>query len=189
MCAKEVAVRMDLFGAIDTSASGLTAQRLRLDLISNNIANINTTRTGQLTPGGNQIPYRREMAVFVPRPSEADFGTVFRQTLQGSGADKFLPVAKGIDQGLGNSQSGNGVQVSAIVEDQSPFRLEYNPDSPDAARVSEPGVPAGYVRSPNVNIVTEMVDMISASRAYEANVTALNASKAIASKALEIGRG
>ncbi|MFZ3101258.1 MAG: flagellar basal body rod protein FlgC [Desulfitobacteriaceae bacterium] len=161
---------MGLFGAIDTSASGLTAQRLRLDLIANNIANINSTRTAQTTPGGNPVPYRRQVALFVPRPPETNFGTLFGKTLQ-------------------EQSSGNGVQVSSVTQDQTPFRLEYNPDSPDAAKVAEQGIPVGYVRQPNVNIITEMVDMISASRAYEANVTALNASKSMALKALEIGRG
>ena len=159
---------MSLFGAIDNSASGLTAERLRMDLISNNIANVNTTRTGQLTAGGNQIPYRRQIAVFVPKPA-ASFAGVLDQVMGGSGA-------------------GNGVEVAGIQEDQNPFKLEYNPDSPDAAQVAEPGLPVGYVREPNVNMVNEMVDMISASRAYEANVTAMNASKAMAAKALEIGK-
>lgn len=162
---------MGLFGAIDISASGLTAQRLRMDLTANNIANINTTRTGELTPAGNQIPYSRQMAVFVPRPSESQFSKVLGETLS-------------------SSNVGNGVQVASIVKDDTqPFRLEYNPDSPDAARVGEAGLPVGYVRQPNVNIVTEMVDMISASRAYEANVTALNVSKSMAARALEIGKG
>ncbi len=161
---------MGLFGAIDTSASGLTAQRLRLDLIANNIANINSNRTAETTPGGNPIPYRRQMAVFVPRPPEKSFASLFGKTLQ-------------------EQSVGKGVQVSSVTQDQTPFRLEYNPDSPDAVKVAEPGIPVGYVRQPNVNITTEMVDMISASRAYEANVTALNASKSMAMKALEIGKG
>lgn len=164
---------MSLFGAIDISASGLTAQRLRMDLIANNIANINTTHTGELTPAGNPIPYRRQVAEFVPRAQEAPFASVLGET-------------------LGGNNPGNGVQVASIKqisEQDDPFQLEYNPSSPDAASVAEPGLPVGYVRQPNVNIVTEMVNMISASRAYEANVTALNVSKAMASKALEIGRG
>ncbi|AET70293.1 flagellar basal-body rod protein FlgC [Desulfosporosinus orientis DSM 765] len=163
---------MGLFGAIDISASGLTAQRLRMDLTANNIANINTTRTGELTQAGNQIPYSRQVAVFVPRPSETtSFSEVFGETMK-------------------NGAIGNGVEVARIEKDTTePFRLEYNPDSPDAAKVAEEGLPVGYVRQPNVNIVTEMVDMISASRAYEANVTALNVSKSMAAKALEIGRG
>ena len=162
---------MSLFGAMNISASGLTAQRLRMDLVANNIANINTTRTGKLTAAGNQIPYSRQVATFVPRPSETPFASVLGET-------------------LGSQNVGNGVQVSSIDNDvQEPFGLEYNPDSPDAAKVAEPGLPVGYVRQPNVNITTEMVDMISASRAYEANVTALNVSKSMASKALEIGKG
>ena len=164
---------MSLFGAIDISASGLTAQRLRMDLIANNIANINTTRTGEITTAGNPIPYSRQVATFVPRPPETPFASVLGET-------------------LGGQNLGNGVQVASIhhVSDaEDPFRLEYNPDSLDAAKVAEPGLPVGYVRQPNVNIVTEMVDMISASRAYEANVTAMNVSKAMASKALEIGKG
>lgn len=164
---------MNLFGAMEISSSGLTAQRLRMDLIANNIANINTTRTGQLTPAGNQIPYSRQVATFVPRPPETPFASVLGETMEGQNA-------------------GNGVQVASInqiTDAQDPFRLEYNPDSPDAAKVAEPGIPVGYVRQPNVSIVTEMVDMISASRAYEANVTALNASKSMAAKALEIGKG
>jgi len=162
---------MSLFGAINISASGLTAQRLRMDLIANNIANINTTQTGELTPAGNPIPYSRQVATFVPRSPETPFASVLGET-------------------LGGQNLGNGVQVGSIDRDvQEPFRLEYNPSSPDAAKVAEPGLPVGYVRQPNVNIVTEMVDMISASRAYEANVTALNVSKSMASKALEIGKG
>ncbi|HWQ43433.1 MAG TPA: flagellar basal body rod protein FlgC [Desulfosporosinus sp.] len=162
---------MSLFGAIDISASGLTAQRLRMDLVANNIANINTTRTGQLTAAGNEIPYSRQVATFIPRPSETPFASILGET-------------------LGSRNAGNGVQVASIENDvQEPFGLEYNPDSPDAAKVAEPGLPVGYVRQSNVNITTEMVDMISASRAYEANVTALNVSKSMASKALEIGKG
>ena len=162
---------MSLFGAIDISASGLTAQRLRMDLIGNNIANINTTRTDQLTPAGNPVPYSRQVAVFVPRPPETPFSSILGET-------------------LGDRNVGNGVQVASIERDtQAPFHLDYNPGSPDAAKVAEQGLPVGYVRQPNVSIVTEMVDMISASRAYEANVTALNASKSMAAKALEIGKG
>ncbi len=164
---------MGLFGAIEISASGLTAQRLRMDLTANNIANINTTRTGELTPAGNQIPYSRQMAVFVPRPPETPFAKVLGETMS-----------------VGSVGNGTGVQVARILNDETePFRLEYNPDSPDAAKVVEEGLPIGYVRQPNVNIVTEMVDMMTASRAYEANVTALNVSKSMAAKALEIGKG
>lgn len=140
---------MDLFRSIETSASGLTAERLRLDLIADNIANANTTRT----PGGG--PYRRKMAVFAPM------------------ADGPLP---------GRGPVGRGVQVVEVREDRMPGALRYDPGHPDAdAR--------GYVAMPNVDVVKEMVDMITASRAYEANVTAVNAAKTMFLRALEIGRG
>lgn len=158
---------MGIFNAIESSASGLMAQRLRLDLISNNIANVNTTRSG-VNEAGNYIPYRRQLAVLQPRAQQASFFDIFTKKL---------------------NKNGNGVQVAKVSEDNTPFTLEYNPDSPDAIQVAEPGAPAGYVRLPNVNIVNEMVDLISASRAYEANVTVINASKSMALKALEIGRG
>lgn len=159
---------MGLFTGINISTSALTAQRLRLDLIANNIANLNTTNTNQTTPAGNPIPYRREVAIFAPR-QPSNFVSVFQDARQ--------------------KLNSEGVQVKKVVESNEPFRLEYDPNSPDAAKVAELGVPVGYVRYPNVNVVEEMMDMISASRSYEANVTALNASKAMAMKALEIGRG
>jgi len=137
---------MSLFHSLDISASGLTAQRLRMDTIANNLANVNTTRTER---GG---PYRRQMPVFEARES---FAGTFRRLA--------------------------GVRVARIEEDTDPPRLVYDPGHPDADA-------DGYVRMPNVNVVTEMVDMISASRAYEANIAALNAAKAMAIKALEIGR-
>jgi flagellar basal-body rod protein FlgC len=160
---------MGVFTGMDISASALTAQRLRLDLISNNIANINTTNTDRTTPGGNPIPYQREVAIFSSRPPAKNFASLYQDARE--------------------SLSSEGVEVTRVAEDDAPFRLEYNPNSPDAAKVAEAGIPVGYVRYPNVNLVEEMTDMISASRSYEANVTALNASKAMASKALEIGKG
>lgn len=176
---------MGIFGSMDISASGLTAQRLRLDVISNNIANINTTRTGEVTEAGNQIPYQRQVVVFKARGAQSSFAETLNQALQG----KVVNPAALTQQLSTLGATGNGVEVQAVAGDRSEFRLEYNPDSPDAAQTAEEGVPAGYVRLPNVNIVTEMVDMISASRAYEANVTALNASKSMMSRALEIGKG
>ncbi len=151
------------FTAMDASASGLTAQRLRLDLIANNIANINTTRTPQ---GG---PYRREVAVFVPRQADT-FGAVLQASLAGLPGSVARPVAP-----------GTGVAVQQIVADPSPFKRRYDPQNPDAG-------PDGYVLMPNVDLVTEMVDLMSATRSYEANVTVLNATKAMAEKALELGR-
>ena len=159
---------MSIFGAIENSASGLTAQRLRLDIVSNNIANINTTRNG-VDSSGNYKPYRRQIASLQPSFSRHSFTNIFNKTME--------------------DNIGDGVQISAVSEDNSPLPVEYDPNSPDAAKIAEPGLPVGYVRRPNVDIVSEMVDMISASRAYEANVTVLNASKSMAMKALEIGRG
>ncbi|MDD2422190.1 MAG: flagellar basal body rod protein FlgC [Heliobacteriaceae bacterium] len=156
--------------AVDTSASGLTAQRLRMDIISNNLANVNTTRSGSLDPDGNVIPYRRQLPVFMARPAATgSFDLALAEAIV-----RQTPVYQ-----------GGGVRVVSIVDDQASFKLVYDPQHPDAIRN---GPEAGYVRLPNVNPVTEMVDMISATRAYEANVTAINAVKTMAAKALEIGR-
>ena len=149
---------MGMFLGIDASASGLTAERLRMDVISNNIANSNTTRTDR---GG---AYRRRYVVFEPREREPK---TFEQTLM---------KAVGLSR-----QTSEGVRAIQIAEDDTPGPLVYDPGHPDANA-------DGYVERPNVNIVSEMVDMITAQRAYEANSTAINAAKAMASKALEIGK-
>jgi flagellar basal-body rod protein FlgC len=147
---------MGYFGALSISASGLTAQRLRMDTISQNIANVNTTRTAD----GN--PYRRKVTLFEERVSPALFDGYLRSAAKGDNI-------------------GNGVRVARVFEDQAPFKTVYDPSHPDANA-------DGYVSMPNVEVVTEMVNMISATRAYEANVTSINATKSICSKALEIGR-
>ena len=149
---------MGMFLGIDSSASGLTAERLRMDVISNNIANANTTRTER---GG---AYHRRYVVFEPREREPK---TFEQTLM---------KAVGLSR-----QTGEGVRAVQIAEDDTPGPLVYDPGHPDANA-------DGYVEKPNVNIVTEMVDMITAQRAYEANSTAINSAKAMFSKTLEIGR-
>ncbi len=147
---------MSFFKALDVGASGLTAQRLRMDTISQNIANVNTTRTE------NGTPYRRKDVVFEERKNTDSFST-------------YLSNAKdGLD-------GGNGVRVTKIVEDTSEFKKVYDPGHPDADQ-------DGYVSMPNVDVVTEMVNMISATRSYEANVTSINATKSMAMKALEIGK-
>ncbi|TYP59935.1 flagellar basal body rod protein FlgC [Thermosediminibacter litoriperuensis] len=146
---------MEIFRSMEISASGLTAQRLRMDVISNNIANVNTTRTEE---GG---PYRRQRVVFQERKDNFTF--------------------KDLLSNLSPKQTGAGVRVVGIERDPSPFKLVYDPTHPDAN-------PQGYVLMPNVNVVTEMVDMISATRSYEANITAINAAKGMINKALEIGR-
>ena len=146
---------MGFLDSLDISASGLTAQRLRMDVISENIANIDTTRTD------SEEPYRRKYVVL--RSAEND--SSFSEYLSGTQEDVKL----------------GGVCVSQIGEDQSDFKLEYDPTNVDANE-------EGYVMKPNVDLSQEMVDMISAYRSYEANVTAFNASKDMAVKALEIGK-
>lgn len=147
---------MGFLNSINISASGLTAEKLRMDVISKNIANANTTRTADGTP------YRRQVVVF-------------------EGAGKNIPFSQYLSD-ASRDMIGGGVKVKSIVEDKTPFKLVYEPGHPDADE-------NGYVKMPNVDIMTEMVNLITASRAYEANVTALNTSKSIALKALEIGRG
>lgn len=147
---------MSFFGSLDTSASGLTAQRLRLDVISQNMANASTTRT----EGGG--PYKRKTVVFeqIQNDVNKSFGAVLNK----------------------KKQSGNnGVRVAQIVEDESQGELVYDPTHPDANA-------QGYVEMPNVNVIDEMVNMISASRSYEANVNSFNSMKAMFTKALEIGK-
>ncbi|VBB08102.1 flagella basal body rod proteins signature [Lucifera butyrica] len=148
---------MGMFDSINTAASGLSAERLRMDVISNNIANVNTTRTAA---GG---PYRRRMVIFEPRQNQASFGQILSNQMTDDAA------------------GGEGVRVAGIVEDPSPTHKVYDPHHPDADK-------DGYVQMPNINIVSEMVDMMTATRSYEANVTTINAAKSMAMKALEIGK-
>ncbi len=149
---------MRLNNGFDISASALTTQRLRLDVVASNIANANTTR-GQLVDG-KWVPYQRKL-VELQAKNSVPFGDLLNEKLR--------------------DNTGHGVRVSRILNDQSPFKLVYDPNHPDANE-------EGYVQLPNVDIMKEMVDMISASRSYEANVTALNASKNMFTKALEIGK-
>ncbi len=152
---------MGIFSSINIAASGLSAQRTRLDVISDNIANVDTTRTPE---GG---PFRRSRVVFRPRVEQPYWRS------------PFLPET--MDNGI-----GKGVRVVKIEKDiDAKPKLVYDPTHPDAIKS---GPQKGYVEMPNVNIVEEMVDMISASRAYEANVAVVNGSKAMFSRALEIGR-
>jgi flagellar basal-body rod protein FlgC len=142
---------MNFFG-FDMTASGLTAQRLRMDVIAANMANVNTTRTPQ---GG---PYVRKMVVFEEKLNEA----------------MQIPFPSAQD-------SLGGVRVSEIVQSDEPPLLVYDPQHPDADE-------NGYVAMPNVNIVHEMTDMMSATRAYEANLTVLNLSKSMFQRALNVIR-
>ncbi|HBR09424.1 MAG TPA: flagellar basal body rod protein FlgC [Clostridiales bacterium] len=142
---------MGFLSGMDISASGLTAQRLRMDVISENIANIDTTRTEE---GG---PYTRKYVVMEER--EASFSQTLKNASEAVGA---------------------GVRVSEIGEDSSEYQRVYDPDHPEADE-------DGYVAYPNVQVTQEMVDMLSAYRAYEANITAFGAYKSMAVKTLEIG--
>lgn len=149
---------MTIFHSINTTASALTAQRLRMDVISSNMANVDTTR-GKLVDGEWQ-PYTRKQVVF--------------QSQEGSSFASHLSAAQG-------NKVGNGVKVTSIQEDETPYEMVYNPEHPDANE-------DGYVMMPNVDPLREMVDLMSASRSYEANVTVLNASKSMLMKTLEIGK-
>jgi len=152
---------MGLFTSINISSSGLSAQRLRMDVISNNIANSTTTRN---TNGDG--PFRRDRVIMSP----INMRTRWRSPVYPFG------LATG---------EGKGVKVLKVEKDMSPLRLVYDPSHPDSIQVGEK---KGYVEYPNVNIVTEMTDMISASRSYEANVQMINGSKSMFNKAMEIGR-
>jgi flagellar basal-body rod protein FlgC len=145
---------MDLITTINTAAGGMTAQRTRLNVISANLANANTTRTAEGTP------YRRKTAVFEAVPMEGDFRHHLRSALD----DQIY-----------------GVRVSEIVPVQGAFKKIFDPSHPDADQF-------GYVYLPNVNLVQEMVQMLNANRAYEANAAVIKASKDMALKAMEIGR-
>jgi flagellar basal-body rod protein FlgC len=152
---------MSFFGALDISASGLSAERMRMDVTAENLANAQTTRSAN---GG---PYRRK--------------DVILQTAGGDGFAGALSAAGGTVPGAGRGQQPGGVQVAGIAEDQSAPRRIYDPGHPDADA-------QGYVSMPNVNPVTEMVDLISASRAYEANVTAMTTAKQMFTKTFDLLR-
>lgn len=144
---------MDFFTSMEVSASGLAAERERMNVASSNLANVSTTRSDE---GG---PYKRRDVVL--QTAEPDFQLV------GARAAGTVPV--------------RGVEIASIDKDQKPPRLEYDPGHPDADA-------KGYVAYPNVNAVEEMVDMITASRAYEAGVTAMTAAVSMAERALTIGK-
>ncbi len=145
---------MNFFDAIHSSGSGLTAQRIRMNLISSNLANAQTTKT---IDGG---PYKRKLAVFETKPIEQNFSKILQQEVE---------------------RNPSQVKVSEIVDDKRQPILKYDPMHPDANA-------DGFVAMPNINVIEEMTDMLSASRSYEANVTAITTTKAMVQKALEIGK-
>ncbi|WP_373896012.1 flagellar basal body rod protein FlgC [Virgibacillus sp. CBA3643] len=150
---------MSIFNAINSSTSALTAERLRMDVVSSNIANAKTTRA-TTNADGEYEPYRRKVVVTAP---------------QDNSFQSFLHKAQNA-----NTES-SGVEVTNIIEDETPFKLEYSPEHPDANE-------AGFIELPNVDPLKEMVDLMGATRSYEANITSLNASKGMLMKALEIGK-
>ena len=150
---------MGIFSSFSINASGLTAERLRMDIISENIANANTTRTED----GN--PYKRKVVVFEEKGIR--------------NSDTFSHVLGSVSK----NYAGKGVKVAKVFEDnKTEMNMVYDPSNPDADE-------NGYVTYPNVNTVTEMTNLIDASRAYEANATAFNASKNMATRGLELGNG
>ena len=144
---------MDFLSAMKIGASGLTAQRQRMDTIASNLANIETTRTPE---GG---PYKRKDVMFTALPLNS-----FSGTLSDALADQVRQV-----------------KVSEVVEDQSPPTLVFNPNHPDANE-------EGYVAMPNINLMEEMVNLINATRSFEANIQSVNAAKAMALRAIDLGR-
>lgn len=167
-----------LFGTLAIAASGMTAQRLRLDLIASNLANVDTTRA----PGGG--PYRRLVPVFQERVRP--FAEVLRErvaagALARGDAGVVAPGTGGTGP-WGGGLGPAGVQVAAVVADPSPPRLVFDPGHPDAG-------PDGYVAYPNVDPLMEMVNLLAATRAYEANVAVFSAARILTLRALELGRG
>lgn len=148
---------MAFLSAFDICASGMTAQRLRLDVASQNVVNIQTTRT----EGGET--YRRKMVVF--QAADDSFRSVMRRTMN-----------RGRD-----GERNAGVIVTQIVDDETEMQMVYNPEHPDADE-------NGYVTMPNVDLIKETTDAMAATRSYQANITAFNAIKLMAQKALEIGK-
>ena len=153
---------MGFYDSIDISASGLTAERLAMDVIANNIANAQTTRTPQ---GG---PFKRQLVVFAQKQTAG----------QNDGVPDPIP---GDAQNAAGGASIDGVQAVGVVQDTSPDRLVYEPGNPDADG-------NGYVHYPNVQVVKEMVDLMAASRAYEANVTAIEQTKTLSGDVLNVLR-
>ena len=150
---------MGMFTAFDISASGLTAQRYRMDIISENVANANTTRTQNGDPYVRKVVYFEEKGV--------------------RGSDTFSHVLNSVSK----NYAGKGVKVGKVLEDRkTPQNMVYDPSHPDADE-------NGYVMYPNVNLITEMTNLIDASRSYEANATAFEAAKAMTQQGLSIGQG
>lgn len=163
---------MGLFKAFDISATGMTAERYRMDIISENLANMDTTRTKDGTP------YRRQVVTFQERGSK----TPFDHVLEAQQSRYYFDSWGKYRDKYQNQYSGAGVKVTGVYEDKwTEMKMVYDPAHPDADE-------NGYVEYPNVDAVTEFVNLIDASRAYEANATAFEASKSMAQRGLSIGQ-
>jgi flagellar basal-body rod protein FlgC len=162
------------FTGLDISASGLRAQRVKTNVIASNLANAETTRTAE---GG---PYKRQSVVFEADPTEYDAKFSFAgDKIAGTRTNHGHQNIPGSNMSVDKEHIGSGVKVAQIKQDEGPARLIYDPAHPDADK-------DGYVAMPNINVVQEMTDMITATRAYEANVTAFNSTKSMMMKALEL---
>lgn len=175
---------MSFFNSMNTSASGLTAQGVRLDIIAQNIANADTTRTAE---GG---PYRRQAVIFEERNTPFGgfagmFASIMNPTLSTTPIGTRPPVTglstigRTVTLGGVPFNASTGVRVNSIVSDDTPGPMVFDPSHPDADEY-------GYVARPNVNIVAEMTNMISASRSYEANITSMNVTRAMINRTMEI---
>lgn len=164
---------MGFYDAIQISASGLSAERLAMDVIANNIANVNTTRTPQ---GG---AFKRQLVVFAQSPSAAQTQGAGMAGALSSSDDSEL--SNPFDPEKSGKTSIEGVQVVGIVDDTSPDKLVFDPSNPEADG-------RGYVHMPNVEVVKEMVDMMAASRAYEADVAAIQETRTMNNAAIGLLR-
>ncbi|MCR4601843.1 MAG: flagellar basal body rod protein FlgC [Clostridia bacterium] len=156
---------MAFLDSFSIAGSGLTAEKTRMNIIAENIANIDTTRT---EAGG---PYTRKLTVFRERGANTRFSSVLEARMARVG---------GLVIGTGNNE-GAGVEVDEIIDDRSEYKLVYDPENPDANEM-------GYVEYPNVDLIKETTDAMAATRAYQANITALNSIRMMAQNALEIGQ-
>ena len=163
---------MQIFDALDISSSGLSAQRRKLTAIASNLANVDTTRTDE---GG---PYKRRRVVMIEAPKMTKFSTMLDQAENRLRVTDLRHLPEG-EPRPGEFFVGSGVLSQEVREEAVKPRMVYDPNHPDARE-------DGMVLYPDVNTITEMVDMIAASRAYEANITVMNAAKDMANRALDI---
>ncbi|MCP3941220.1 MAG: flagellar basal body rod protein FlgC [Desulfobacteraceae bacterium] len=165
---------MDLMNAAKISGTALAAHRTKLNVIAENLANVDTTRTAE---GG---PYRRKMVVFKGENIDSFKSVIQKKQAKKEGPEiELSPIEFDSDK---KADNGDGVKVDQIVQSQEDFALVFNPAHPDADPVT------GYVKMPNVDHLTEVADMLVARRSYDASVTVLSSTKDMVAKALEIGR-